>query len=676
MKRFSLNSRKQGATLIELLVTIVIFLVGILAVAQIFPGGLRILDSTRNTTIAGALVRTESDRLKGLSNQMPERIVPVRYDWRAATLVISAQTDTPPTALIPPIDPATTTISNTGDIIEAGVNLGGWEYIAGPNIMRRIVGEAGGMGSPTQLPSGEFGSQMYLLYAPIVDNLAYPSLLTVYGNDLGRRFGNPPGESNQGTPEIFETGRVRQDLYWLSSWNDPDAFVALPKVSGRQMLYRVSATLYYDDGDGNVRSVDVIDADPVVVAPTVERGYQVFPLVNLLAVPGINPSDFIGVSASTVRVQRLFDRLDPIAPWTPGDPYQYKVDNADTGLLVFNPAAFGATVTRNDRSVPLTPRVNYDVFDWRILRQEFRVPVGAPPVQKLMMGNLMVKDRPGADGQRYNGMNLLVPYVSSGAIVQPNPANTLTNPDFILVDVSTGGVVLFDPQDPTRGSYLIDKSSGVVTFNDVDNDFSNGIQGYIGVRLPNGQWQLLPPQNMEGRPVRALFRAFNEWAVQPISVPTDYRLSWNRPNIGQYYVGGSNPLVGGDPYRIYFTDADINQTIMIQEAWFTNVLGQPQVLENQSFVVRRSAADPFGPFIDIRDAIDPAILPGAGGGFNYSRGYAVRSVRGSTLRVRATWNIGRFNLTGDTEENLVRFERWAQNWRTFSVETFSQRGEQ
>ncbi|MCE2766301.1 MAG: hypothetical protein LW628_05210 [Fimbriimonadaceae bacterium] len=44
-----------GTTLIEVLVTIVVFLVGILAIAQIFPGGVKILNRTRNTFFLAAL---------------------------------------------------------------------------------------------------------------------------------------------------------------------------------------------------------------------------------------------------------------------------------------------------------------------------------------------------------------------------------------------------------------------------------------------------------------------------------------------------------------------------------------------------------------------------------------------------------------------------------------------
>ena len=85
MKRFN---QRTGASLIEILVVIVIFLVGILAIAQIFPGGLNILRTTRNNTMATALARAEMERLKSQIDQLADAIVPARYVWNGTRYVI------------------------------------------------------------------------------------------------------------------------------------------------------------------------------------------------------------------------------------------------------------------------------------------------------------------------------------------------------------------------------------------------------------------------------------------------------------------------------------------------------------------------------------------------------------------------------------------------------------
>ena len=53
--RHNPGRRRAGTSLIEVLVVIVVFMVGILAIAQIFPGGFKILAKTRD----------EYDKLKG-----------------------------------------------------------------------------------------------------------------------------------------------------------------------------------------------------------------------------------------------------------------------------------------------------------------------------------------------------------------------------------------------------------------------------------------------------------------------------------------------------------------------------------------------------------------------------------------------------------------------------------
>src|SRR5947209_18408121 len=60
-----------GTTLVELLVVIVVLSIGILAILQIFPSGLRILAFNRNAEIATKLAQDEAQRFVGRSDQMP-----------------------------------------------------------------------------------------------------------------------------------------------------------------------------------------------------------------------------------------------------------------------------------------------------------------------------------------------------------------------------------------------------------------------------------------------------------------------------------------------------------------------------------------------------------------------------------------------------------------------------
>ena len=66
-----------GTTLIEVLVTIVVFLVGILAIAQIFPGGVKILNRTRNTSMAVAMAKSQLEMMAAKPELVPEQILPL-----------------------------------------------------------------------------------------------------------------------------------------------------------------------------------------------------------------------------------------------------------------------------------------------------------------------------------------------------------------------------------------------------------------------------------------------------------------------------------------------------------------------------------------------------------------------------------------------------------------------
>lgn len=77
------RTRRNGTTLVELLVVIVVFLIGILAILQIFPGGFKVLQNTRSMAVARQLARAEMERSKSYADTMAEMILDVRYQLGA-----------------------------------------------------------------------------------------------------------------------------------------------------------------------------------------------------------------------------------------------------------------------------------------------------------------------------------------------------------------------------------------------------------------------------------------------------------------------------------------------------------------------------------------------------------------------------------------------------------------
>lgn len=624
------NRRTAGTTLIEILVVIVIFLIGILAVVQIFPGGFKVLRATRDLSVATALSRAEIERIKANSAQLPEMVLRVNYTWSAGSVVISADTERGPEDL----GPVASGLDANGVLYDASNNpLGSWQYLSGANVQRRIIGEGRRVPAPRAI-GGEYGGLLVLQFGPVVFNPQYQSLFQVYGNDMIAREGAPD-------PAF----RARDYLFFLENADDPDGQLWLPRGPTNR-TYRLSFSAWVSDG-GSYHRHDVVDATVPVRAGT---GYAAFS-INAYA-PLSGGETYLGAEYDSVQVQRRFDLLPSALPFTPGEAYEYKLLDQSLGLLLFNPAGASYSERRpGGRSIPLMARVSYDVWDWRIIRDEFRVPDLGAAQQKLTLGNLKILGNQDVDGRQYAGLGFDVADGSGGVEAR----------DFVLVDLDTGAVV-------TRDSYTVDRSIGVLTFLDSDNNAGNGIQGRM--TLPGAGAAVAA--TLSGRNVRALYHAAEEWSVQILKPAAVYYATDAVPvGVGQYYVGQTpnNPV--GQPTRIYFPKMDLGRKITVAEVWYRDGGGALHLLENVDFVIQGTPADAIGlPYVDIR-SVDPNAQT-----FDYATyGYAVRGVRGASVAVRVLHNPNFLSLGNNVADNMASLEQWGRNWRRTETETFLQRGE-
>lgn len=305
--------------------------------------------------------------------------------------------------------------------------------------------------------------------------------------------------------------------------------------------------------------------------------------------------------------------------------------------------------------MPLQARVDYDVYDWRIIRDEFRVSdLTVPATHRLALGNLKVGGNGGPDGRPLTGIFL----EANGETSDPRSDH------FVLVDTETGGLVY---EKDTSGRLLVrvDKSLGLVTFNDSDNNAANGLTGQL--RLPDGTTQSV---EMSGRNLRALYMANDEWSVQALKSAAIYRVTYARPAPAQYYVGGTNGALGGGATRVYFPVPDTGRKVSIGEIFYRDSNNNIQIIESQDFVIGASPADPIGlPYIDIKEVAPDAVS------FDFTYGYAVRNIRGASIVVRVLWNPQRFALSGDNAQNMRRLDEWGRGWRRTVTETYLQRGD-
>jgi len=675
-----------GTTLIEILTVIVVFLVGILAIVQIFPPGLAVLRTTRGNTIANSLARSEVQRIQGQSNQIAEMIMPVSFIG-GTTALIAVDSNVEPNELKPPMDsPTQGLIDNQGNVMVGGSPVGQWSKVTGANIFSRVIGEGRPVPAPRQVGT-QFGGLMQLMFAPIyyfVDSgtgVGQAGLLQVYGNDLVRRFGNRdiPGREN---PNEFNPRYRDWEFFYIGADdtddtnypNEDQIWIGVLKVGGIPVpqSYRVSFSFNYDNG-GTISQYDVIvlgePADGTLVG-----NYFVLPIRQLTAKaglygnPGFNPAGYLGIDWSTLRVQRVYDEIPAANAFAPSNPYQYKVLSSNLGSILINPSAFDYKVrTARGIQVPLQARSDYTVYDWRIIRDEFRVPATGLNNVKLVMNSLKSRSSQGPDGRTNGGLGGAV--AGDQSLWTPNVAGTNGSQDFILQDVDTGSIILGNSTTDANSGYSVNKSSGVLTFRDIDNNPANGLTALVAAPtgIPANPWAAAVPLDISGRNVRALYTGNGEYAVQAMKAANTYRVvlpgAAGSLKAGECYVGGSN--IWGQANRLYFPISDLGQKVTIGEAWVAG--GTENVFEDRDFQISGRQSFAGGTLAYVQ-------LP-AGYSFSFAQnGYSVRRVRGASMKVRVLWNPTSFTLGTDQADNFNRFMKWAESWRRIETESFEAGG--
>jgi len=685
------NRKQRGLSLVEVLVVIVVFLVGVLAVANVFPGGLSILRTTRAGTMQTALSRAEMDRIKGMGDTLAEEIVPVSYIWTTGGVVILKDPTRQPNELMPPgsgVAPDGIVLDQNGNRVDH------WAKMSGANLFSRVLGESKRIPSPRFIgdpTTGPYGGLVTLQFSPVYYSPG-TSILQIYGQDLTRRYGNR--EFNN--PNPYRGGRDFEYyfVYAEDTNDDPDPpefyqqdqiWIRAPYLLRK---YRVALSFDYNVG-GETRQYDVVitaNLDPANAGDPngyfrYLGNYWIISVPRLLGQPDIegkslyNPQDFIGTIGGSVRVARVFNDVNDPATGLNGvfssDPYEYNVLSSNLGFVLVNPAASNTFVRlANGALAPLVARMDYTVFDWRIIKDDFRVPQHGPYQQKLILNTIKVKGMKYADQLAFTGLGIQAP-----------GAGGVADQDVILLDMETGGVIL-------PNSYDVDRSLGLIHFVDLDGDPNNGLLAadiVFPTGDPNNPWDAQPTRidDVRGRSVRLLYQGVGEWAVHVMKAAMQYRVTYAgvASDIGsaECYVGASNLNLGGEPQRIYFPWADVNKKVVVGEIiYFDRRTGEVHFLQDQEFQIlppRPGDPGPNLPALDIwdqklRDQLAPLGYVKSDIVFDYSYGYSVRRVRGASVIVRVLWNPTVFFLREDPVANYAGLEKWMASYRRVQTESF------
>jgi len=674
--------RYFGTTLIEILVVIVVFLVGILAVIQIFPKGFQILLLTRNKSIAQTLARDTAELLAARADELPEQIVSAHYD-QYGNLYIDATKD--PNDL----GPIGSTLAQNGSMTDSNNNVLGnalqlgtdnWAFFTGSNTTRRIIGEGRRVPAPGAVGSSAsggayFGGLMVLQFGPISYQAATataPSNFVVYGNDLEQVVGAPATEDLRTDYQYFVT-------------NPSDNTISLLLPSGQyNRNFRVSFSAYVSNGSGGVIKRDYTEVPLVPIAAQPIGANNQYPLIQVQIDNGVvaDPNHLIqSIDLNTLRVQRSFNMIPKNSAFDSYEPYEFKLLNENLGVLLFNPVGHEVSISRNghDRE-PLQARVNYDVYDWRVLHDDFRIDTGILPgvpgnlaspqllssEHKLPINSLKVAGLTGPDNLP---ITPIIPLETARTdnTTDTSAANAAGTDNFVLVDLATGGVFYENnPNFPSQRLITVDKSSGIVTINNADTGGTPppGITGYL--LLPDNSTAAV---QMDNRAVRALYMANQEFSVQVLKAASQYSVSASSAGLSsdQFYVG--NGLIG-QPYRIYFPAADDGRKVTVGEVTYDRSTDTYiHSLVGQDFIIKyRNDPSLNLPSIDLTD-VDPNAIS-----VDFTNGIGVRNIKGASVAVQVLWNPETFHLLSDSGTNMTNLNAWGRGWRRSTNETYMQRG--
>jgi len=648
--------RSRGTSLIEILVVIVVLLVGILAVVQIFPRGFRLLVLSRNTTMATALARSLGESLVARPDEIPEQILPIRYDVGLQQNVLL--TDRTPNDM----GPVAPSLDANGNLILNGDNLGNWQFQSGANVFRRLIGETHVIPTP-RATGNQFGSLLVLPFGPMDWHETTTSTnILVYGDDLARRNGVPDAINERGAPEdryFDELDESQEYEYFVRQVSAPTVGqVFLPTAdTPRDYVIRFSG---YVGTPANYTHRDF--SFPVHVNSTTRGTFYPqssnFPLFRYEfgGTEANQVANLLSVDFDSIRVARAFTEIGQTTTFDDGlngrplNPYEYKILDTRLGVLLFNPASYNLSTPTPTGRRPLRAKVDYDVYDWRILHEDFRVGDGLPFQYQLAVPSLKVGTQTGPDGRANGG---IVGIESGGT-------NDAKSDNLVLVDVETGGILY----ERFNGSELVqvDKSRGIVNLLDSDSG-RTGLQGEV--HFPDNTDAEI---DLTGRTIRALYMSRQEWAVQFLKGASQYSIAYAKPTTSEFYIGGSAPF-GGVTSRIYFSPSDAGRKVNIGELRYIDTSSNLRVADGQDFVISFRTGDPTGlPSIDIKKDLD-----GTFQSFDFSHGTPARQVKGASLTVRVTWNPDAFTLVNG--ENIDRLEKWGRGTRHSSTDTYLQRGD-
>jgi len=608
-------SDRKGTSLVEILVVMVVLLVGIMTVIQMFPTGFRVVRTAESQTIATRLAQQELERWKSMSANLPVGILPIDENDN----VLNNQEPAPP--FVDFLKDASGNWAKVGN-----------RYVRGNALnVRQIIGESTLVPVASYFQTGagaQYGAKYTLAFSPI-DVVQLPGGaiegIWIKSGDLRRRLGN-----YEDAPPALRPGEYAVDYELVDGQDYPNkqvfhvAFPTSPGVPKR--LYYISYSFWASEDPGN----------PDLEWELYSKIDQRVPLDPDQWISG-DYGDWIEVPVEDVpagyvlmEVERYSDtcargfREREAAGWT-NDPYEYALADSIMGVVAFNPSGHGRYEYTARGVRPIEARIDYRVYDLRIMREDRVVPepvagATAIPVKLSLRFILNIGDPTDNPGEE-DGY--------PGLIKDPRAGTSIPLP-VLVMDLATGLRVSL-PGPP----YDIDFKAGIVNL-----PLEADLVDYPGATLAH--------LALAGRHLRFYYRADGDWSIQCQKAYATYtrRYGATDPDYRSYRVKGGSSFPDRLSNRLLFAACEGLKTVVVDYSFVT--IEQGERVEHKVAGEQHKIDLPTDGSDD-RWCID---LNVPSGGFLPRNGRMV--VVGSSFMVRVIWRDGKNWRHVDMDTSLVK----------------------
>jgi len=664
------NGAHRGVSLVEVLVVMVVIIIGMLAIARLFPEGIASLDYTGNVTLADALSRENAEGLTRRRENLPDGIIGVDYA----------------SGLIRLFDPAqlnhTEPYRDNPIAVPPGTDIPADPRFSGPNKVRRIVGEQFKL-QPPALHSFDIGNELVSTY-----NALFTPIYSISPMAEGPPSRSPGAmiraaalgvDAYSGTPSqrvLFSDPPTRENVEALLrlgpqgygiNYDRALVFVVSQRYS---RTFKVEYTFRANAGTAAQMAPNsgvTFPADPAAVANPDSAGnilnpvrMQIFDMhgagtvadaqfdidtgFTSVAAAAPQPTPFLGIGPND-QVEPgsdlIYRRLKAIGSSTAfsEDPYEFKVYDTVFGLFGFHPA-LATMPLPSQQGRGLTIRLDYDVDDWHILREDVTVPsqvadtTSATPFYAMRLSTGAIKrvgetedflnfvESGTADNNTFEYQGLIRYYPAHGPVAgRPGSPGV----DVVIVDVETGLRITSRTMQKPGTTPLPG-----VNNNDGEIDYEHGV-----LHLRDNVTFLNPfsgaaagTANPAGRKLRVYYRAVKDFAVATFKPYNNYfrtidatdfyppagtlpdvdrKIFQFAPDTINYAYGAVNP---GSSY-LMISNSDGEKSVAVDYQWqeidFSSGSAQPGAFHTEAQELHQvnPPTDPRGPLLPSQYAAFP-----------------------------------------------------------------------